>query len=153
MNDEGQDDAELAAIRARRLREILVRKASAEPQGGTNSRPRPLTSASFPSFLSEHSKVVVDVWAPWCGPCRAMAPVLDALAKEFAGKVSFGKLNADEEPALAAHWNVEGIPTLLMFEKGRLVDRIVGAFPHDVLWDRLRATYHLSLSASSDATE
>jgi thioredoxin 1 len=153
MNDEGQGDTELAAIRARRLQEILARRNSEGSQESTSSKPRTLTSASFPTFLLEHSKVAVDVWAPWCGPCRTMAPVLDALAKELVGKVSFGKLNADEEPALATRWNVEGIPTLLLFEKGRLVDRIVGAYPHDMLSDRLRATFRLSLSESSDATE
>ncbi|HTT45758.1 MAG TPA: thioredoxin family protein [Thermoplasmata archaeon] len=153
MNDSSEDDAELAELRARRLQEILARRGPAESQVSTDSMPRALTSASFPGFLSVHPRAVVDVWAPWCGPCRAMAPVLDALAKELAGKVSFGKLNADEEPALAGRWNVEGVPTLLLFEKGRLVDRIVGSFPHDALSDRLRATFRLSQLAPSDATE
>jgi thioredoxin 1 len=152
MNDKVPDDPDLAAIRARRLREILARRDSDEPQDRANSKPRSLTSASFPTFLSEHSRVVVDVWAPWCGPCRAMAPVLDALAKELAPAVSFGKLNADEEPALAARWRVEGIPTLLIFENGRLVDRVVGALPHDVLSERLRATIRLSLTPPADGT-
>jgi thioredoxin-like negative regulator of GroEL len=82
-----------------------------------------------------------------------MAPILDSLASELAGQVSFGKLNADEEPALAARWNVEGIPTLLVFEHGQLVDRIVGAYPHDTLASRFRATYRLSKESFSRTEE
>ncbi len=82
-----------------------------------------------------------------------MAPVLDSLARELAGEVSFGKLNADEEPALAARWNVEGIPTLLVFERGQLVDRVVGALPHDALAGRLRASYRLREMMPSEAEQ
>jgi thioredoxin 1 len=141
MTESERSDPELVAIRARRVEEILARRT-----GGVApvaSRPVDLTSSSIAGFLAEHPRAVVDVWAPWCGPCRAMAPVLEALAEELAPDVHFGKLNADTEPGLAARWNVEGIPTLLLFERGRLVDRVVGAYPHEALKEHLQVVYQL----------
>ncbi len=132
-------EEELAAIRARRIQELVERQAAARapPRG-----PVVLTSGSFSAFIAERPRVVVDVWAPWCAPCRAMAPLLDTLARELAGEVDFGKLNADEHPDVAQQWNVEGIPTLLLFEGGRLVDRIIGAQPLEALRRRLRTVFH-----------
>lgn len=73
--------------------------------------------------------VLLDLWAPWCGPCRTIAPSLGQLAREFAGRVRIGKLNVDEHPATAARFRAEGIPTLVMLSGGREVERIVGAHP------------------------
>ena len=70
--------------------------------------------------------VVVDVYADWCGPCRALAPVLDRLAAHYSGRVRFVKVNADEEQDLVSYYRVEGLPTLLLFRDGQLVDRVVG---------------------------
>jgi thioredoxin 1 len=153
MARENDGDADLAALRSRRLAEIRARATSAPRSERTASHPVALSSASFREFLTNHPRSVVDVWAPWCGPCRTLAPVLDALANELAGQVSFGKLNAEEEPVLATRWNVDGIPTLLVFERGQLVDRIVGAYPHDVLASRLRARYRLPPGSSSGEGE
>ncbi|MDR0535528.1 MAG: thioredoxin [Puniceicoccales bacterium] len=81
---------------------------------------------------STETPLVVDFWAPWCGPCRALAPVLDALAAELPG-IKIAKVNVDEFPGLAAGQNVGGIPALLFYKGGKLVGRSVGAKPKEVL--------------------
>jgi thioredoxin 2 len=81
--------------------------------------------------------VVLDLWAPWCGPCRAIAPVIEELASQMAGRVRFAKLNIDENPATAARFNVQGIPTLLVFKAGQVVDRLVGVQPKAEIVRRL----------------
>ena len=77
--------------------------------------------------LQNKTRVLVDFWAPWCGPCRAIAPIIDAVAQEFAGSLEVRKLNVDDNPDLAAKYNVRGIPTLVLFQDGNVVDQIVGA--------------------------
>jgi thioredoxin 1 len=78
------------------------------------------------SVLKSSTPVLVDFWAEWCGPCRALAPTIDALASEYAGKVSVGKLNVDENPTVTTQYQVRGIPTVMVFKGGQVVDQIVG---------------------------
>jgi len=82
--------------------------------------------------------VVVDCWAAWCAPCRAIAPVVEQLAKDYSGKVVFGKLNVDENPETAQRFDIMAIPTMLVMKKGKEVDRIVGALPKSQLESRIR---------------
>ncbi len=146
-------DPELQALRERRLKEILTRPTAPveTPRPATAKKPTELDSGSVNGFLQANRRVVVDVWAPWCGPCRTMAPILDTLARELDPDVQFAKVNADNEPMLAARWGVEGIPTLLLFEGGKLVDRVVGALPHDHLLRHLRSVYRLGTGGVSRA--
>lgn len=85
------------------------------------------------AVAATHGLVMVDFCAAWCGPCQAIAPVPDELARAMEGGVVLPKVNADESPALAARYGIQSIPTLLFFEEGTLVDRVVGAVPKSVL--------------------
>jgi len=76
--------------------------------------------------LSSDQPVLVDFWAPWCGPCKMIAPTIEALATEYAGKVRVGKVNTDDNPQMATSFNVSAIPTVMLFKNGQLVDKFVG---------------------------
>jgi len=103
-----------------------------------SSKPVKVTDATFPSEV-EHSTlpVLLDLWAPWCGPCRMIAPVLEELSAEMAGRVRIAKLNVDENQTTAARFNVRSIPTLLILKYGREVDRLVGVLPKSEIIRRL----------------
>ena len=86
-----------------------------------------LNDSNFDSDVIRNSQpVLVDFWAEWCGPCRALAPTIDALATDYAGKMSVGKLNVDENPEVTMRYMVRGIPTVMLFKGGKVVDQIVG---------------------------
>lgn len=122
------DDPELEAIRAR-LRAELMGGAAAPAATPALDHPVEVDDAGFEALVGSHDLLVVDCWAPWCGPCRIVGPVVDALAREMAGRVVFAKLNVDHNPAVSRAFAIQSIPTLLVFKQGRLVDRIVGALP------------------------
>lgn len=81
--------------------------------------------------------MLVDFWAPWCAPCRIIAPVLEEIAQEYAGRVKVVKLNTDQNPELATRYNVMGIPTLILFKDGEVVDQMVGAVPKHMITGKL----------------
>jgi thioredoxin 1 len=94
------------------------------------AKPITVTDDSFQTVVLQSDKpVVVDFWAPWCGPCRAIAPILDKLAGEYEGKLTIAKVNVDEDNQYAGQMGVHGIPTLIVFKGGKEVSRIVGSGP------------------------
>jgi len=96
-----------------------------------------LDSKNLEDAIRNNRSLVVDCWAPWCGPCRMMSPVIEELAADLKGKITFGKLNTDENQDIAARFQVQAIPTLLIFKDGKLADRKVGALPKKALADEL----------------
>lgn len=107
--------------------------AKAAPSG-TPGRPVPVSDSSFTrDVLQSPIPVLVDFWAPWCGPCHMVAPILDTLAQKYAGQVKIAKLNVDENPQSASTYQTRSIPTLILFKHGQLVERLVGAQPQAVI--------------------
>ncbi len=99
-----------------------------------------VTTASWEQeVLNESGLVLIDFWAVWCGPCRMIAPTVEELAKEYAGKVKVVKLNTDENPEIASRYKIMGIPTLMFFKGGQKVDQIVGAVPKPQLKAKLES--------------
>ena len=97
-----------------------------------------LTEETFDAEMGKHQELLmVDFWAEWCAPCRAIAPALDELARESAGKVSLAKVNIDEHPALAARYGIRSIPTILFLKEGKVVDQVIGAVPKSQLKKKL----------------
>ena len=100
--------------------------------------PIEISDENFASMIQDYDFIVVDCWAPWCGPCRMLSPVIDELARDYEGKVVFGKLNTDENRGVATKFGIMSIPTLLFIKNGKLVDTIIGAVPREVIESKLR---------------
>ena len=104
------------------------------------SKPVTIEDANFDELvLKARTPVLVDFWAPWCAPCRMVAPVVEELAEEYDGRVSFGKVNVDENPRVASQYGIMSIPTLILFKGGKPVSNIVGFRPKDQLKRNLDA--------------
>ncbi|WP_284615435.1 thioredoxin [Aquabacterium humicola] len=109
-------------------------------EAATSTNTAALDAASFAAFIAnEPGAVVVDFWAPWCGPCRALAPRLEQLARQFEGQIRVRKLNVDDAPELAAAHGVRGIPTLILFKDGQAHSRLVGLHDETQLSSWVRA--------------
>jgi thioredoxin 1 len=133
-------DPELQSIKERKLVEMMRRtRAQLQSAEKYDGKPIILSDATFSSEISKYPVLVVDFWAAWCGPCRMVAPIIEQLAKEYSGRVAFGKLNVDENPLTASEFQVESIPTLLIFRDGEQIDGLIGAAPKHEIESKLKA--------------
>ncbi|MFC1584935.1 thioredoxin [Fibrobacterota bacterium] len=99
-----------------------------------------LTDSNFnQEVLQQTGVVLVDFWAPWCGPCKMIAPIVEEIAGEYAGKIKVGKLNTDEAPQTAANFGIRSIPTLIIYKDGKPAEQIVGAIPKNQITEKLNS--------------
>jgi thioredoxin 1 len=138
-----EGDEGLERIRQKKLKE-LMKQSSKRTEGASRNNGKPasnkpveVTDATFEETIQNHPLVVVDCWASWCGPCNMVAPVIEELSRDYAGKILFGKLNVDENPKVSGQYEIMSIPTLLAFKNGKLVDRIIGAMPRQMLEQKI----------------
>lgn len=142
------NDNELEAIKQKKMAEL--QKIAAERQALSSiTQPIHLNDSSFSSETSKYPLMLVDFWAPWCGPCRMVGPVIDQLAKEYAGKVVFGKVNVDENPIISNTFGIASIPTMMIFKNGKAVDVIIGAMPKGQIEVKLKQQFDGSASSQS----
>lgn len=130
---------ELDQIKKRKLEELKKRymnRGNIMNQDFPN-KPLNVNDEDIDKMIEKYSFLVVDCWAPWCGPCRMVGPVIEDLAKEMQGKIVFGKLNVDENRNTSMKYQIMSIPTLLIFKNGNLANKLVGAMPKTELKARL----------------
>jgi len=130
-------DDELESIRRRKLEELMKSAKETKSENWPNE-PVTVNDETFNSLIHKYHLVVVDCWAPWCGPCRIIEPMIEELAKEYTGKVVFGRLNIDENQKTALDYSIMSIPTMLIFKNSQLVDRPIGAMPKEMLKSRIK---------------
>jgi len=138
---ENEEDKELERIKRAKLQEMMKKSKTSEKEEMVLNKPIEVTDSTFKETIENHPLVVVDCWAPWCGPCHMVAPIIEELARDYAGKILFGKLDVDENPATAMQYQIMSIPTLLVFNHGKLVDRMIGALSRQILEPKI--TRHL----------
>jgi thioredoxin 1 len=126
--EDDHDDKEVLAIKQKKLLE-MQKIAAARSSMGNISKPIVLNDSNFMEEISKYPLIVVDFWAPWCGPCRMVSPIIEQLAREFAGNAVFGKLNIDENQLIARSFGVQGIPSMMIFKNSKVIDVLVGALP------------------------
>ena len=136
-------DDEIEKIRMKQMEDIM-KSMKGEKQGiaGSGGVPIELNDRNFASELMNQNIMVVDFWAPWCGPCQMVHPIIEELAREFAGKVTFGRLNVDNNQSTSAMFRVRSIPTILIFRNGKVADGVIGAVPKKMLESKIISVMH-----------
>lgn len=138
----GEEDKELEQIRKKKLQELKRGKDEGKDKDkGASGKPIKVTDETFPEIIAKYPLVVIDCWAPWCGPCNMVAPILDEIAKDYADKIVIGKLNVDNNQKTAMQYGIMSIPAMLIFKNGKLIDQVIGAMPKQLLEPKI--TKHL----------
>jgi len=127
---------ELEALRKKRTQELM------DTMNAPNT-PIEITDANFQKMIAKYPLLVVDCWAEWCGPCRMIAPVIEELAKEYAGKITFGKLDVDHNNDVSGKFRVSAIPTLLILKNGELIGQIIGAVPKSQIISKINSYFSM----------
>jgi thioredoxin 1 len=130
---------ELDEIRKKKMEKLISEQSKpAQPKVEYPSKPIALADATMDAAISQYPLLIVDCWAEWCGPCRMIAPIIEEFAKEFGGRAVFGKLNVDENMQTSNKFRITAIPTLLVFKNGKLLDKLVGAYPKPTLAGKIK---------------
>jgi len=131
---------ELDEIRKKKMEKMMseMNKPGEEPEVQLPDKPVVINDGSIDSAVGQYPLFILDCWAEWCGPCRMVGPVIEQLAKEMKGSVVFGKLNVDENMKTANKYRISAIPTMLVFKNGKLIDKIVGAYPKAALASKIQ---------------
>ena len=137
-NGDCMDTDNIDQIREKMLRDMMTSNTSSGDKVQVNTKPMELNDRTFTGEVAKHDLMVVDFWAPWCGPCQYVSPIVEELARDYAGKVAFGKLNVDDNPMVSTQFRVMSIPTIMFFKKGRLVDMQIGAVPKQFLDQKIK---------------
>ena len=125
---------ELDEIRKKKMEKMMSdMNKSPAPSVQFPNKPVVITDATLDAAASQYPVFILDCWAEWCGPCRMLGPIVEELAQELSGKIVFGKLNVDENTKTSNKHGISAIPTLLVFKNGKLVDKLVGAYPKATL--------------------
>ena len=132
----GSNDEEIKVIKQRKMAE-LQKALTSKTTMSSIREPIMLTDSNFKNELSKYPMLLIDFWAPWCGPCKMISPIIEQLAREYTGKVVFGKVNIDENRMITQSFGIQSIPTMIIFKNGKAVDIIVGAIPKAQLETRL----------------
>jgi thioredoxin 1 len=133
---------EIEEIKKKMMKELMDKMETEKnfPDGPVN-----VGADNFSTFISKYPNVVVDCWAEWCGPCKMVSPIIEALSKDYKGKIVFGEMNTDENQRLAMQFGITAIPTLLVFKDGKMIDNIIGAMPKEILEKRLMKIFGISI--------
>ncbi len=141
-------DDEVRRINEKKFEEMLRERTKGQSaQPAQTGKPVDLSDSNFQEAVNGHPLVVVDFWAPWCGPCKVVSPVLEQLASEMVGKATFFKLNVDDNPSISQQFGIQGIPTIMIFKDGKPVDGIVGAAPKQMIEARIRPYFSADSSS------
>jgi thioredoxin 1 len=120
------EDEELGLINEKKMKE-LQQLVNEKELLKTIKEPITLSDSTFFETINKFPLMLVDFWAPWCGPCRMMSPIVDQIGRDYPGKLAVGKINVDENQLIARQFNVSSIPTLILFKRGKLLNKIIGA--------------------------
>lgn len=122
---------EIEEIRKKKMKKMMEERSYPDT-------PIVVKDADFGEIIRKYPFVIIDCWAEWCAPCHMIAPVIEELAKDYAGKIVFGRLDVDGNSNAARQYGIMSIPTLLLFKQGKLIDQIVGAMPREILEPRIK---------------